>query len=80
MPNLGKSPFLLIVTIPCLRHLGGGYGSARMRPERRPSGRNAWAAHALEHVAMMKQSINHGPDGRDTGQQFSPVVCFRFPF
>jgi hypothetical protein len=26
------------------RHLGGGYGSAGMRPERRPSGRNAWAA------------------------------------
>ena len=26
------------------QHLGGGYGSAGMRPERRPSGRNAWAA------------------------------------
>jgi hypothetical protein len=25
-------------------HLGGGYGSAGMRPERRPSGRNAGAA------------------------------------
>src|ERR1700730_10611634 len=32
-------------------HLGGGYGNAGMRPERRPSGRNGGAAPAAQRIS-----------------------------